>query len=520
VGGHVGAPHQLIALDVGTQGVRACVFAADGTRVAERTEAYPTSFPRHAQAEQDPEDWWRAAVAALREVARAPGVDRERLVALSYACTSCTVVALDGAGRALRPAILWMDERAAAEADAITATGDPVLRYSGGKVSPQWMLPKTLWLMRHEPEVFARAFRIVEQTDFFTHRLTGEWTLSHNNLVAKWNYARPLGGWPAGFLERAGVAAARARWPERFLHVGTPIGPLREDVAAATGLPRLTVVQGGIDSHAGMVGASVVEPGELAVIMGTSTVVMGQSDRPVFADNWGPYPDALIPGTFTLGGGQTTTGSIFQWLLGDIAGVSRDALGETLARLDAQARALPPGSGGLVALDYFQGNRTPRKDPRARGALVGLTLWHGLPHVLRAFHEAIAFGTRHIFENLESHGFAIRRVVAGGGGARSGLAVQILADACGRPVQRVLEPEITAAGAAIWAALGAGLFPDHRAAVAAMVRTGETITPCAAHRADYDFYFARYLAAYDRLRPLVHEVVDFEARRAAEGARA
>jgi FGGY-family pentulose kinase len=510
----------VLGLDVGTQGLRACIFAQDGTRVAEHTETYETDLSRAGRAEQDPEDWWRAALAALRAVAQAPGVDPARIAAISYACTSCTVVALDAAGRALRPAILWMDERASAEAAAVTATGDPVLRYSGGVVSAQWMLPKTAWLMRHEPAVFARAFRIVEQTDFFTHRLSGEWTLSHNNLVAKWNYARPLGGWPDGFLERAGVAPARDKWPTRFLHVGTPIGPLRSDVAAETGLPAgVLVVQGGIDSHAGMVGASVVEPGDLAVIMGTSTVVMGQSDRPVFADNWGPYPDAVIPGAYTLGGGQTTTGSIVQWLLGDIAGVGREALGEMLARLDSEACRLPPGSGGLVALDYFQGNRTPRKDPRARGALVGLTLWHRLPHVLRAFQEAIAFGTRHIFENLEEHGFAIKRLVAGGGGARSALAVQILADVCGRPVQLVLEPEITAAGAAIWAALGAGLFPDHRTAVAAMVRPGDTVSPTPDHRADYDFYFAQYLSAYEQLRPLVHEVVDFEARRAAEESR-
>jgi ribulose kinase len=503
----------VIGLDVGTQGLRACAFTVDGVKVAERVEPLTTRYPAPGRAEQDPEEWWRAAVHALRGIATAPGVDTARIAAISYACTSCTAVALDEAGRPLRPALLWMDERALAEAEVITATRHPVLRYSGGTVSPQWMLPKTAWLMRHEPEVFARAFRIVEQTDFFTHRLSGQWTLGYNTLVAKWNYASPLDGWPDGFIEEIGLEPARAKWPERVLPVAAPIGPLRPEAAAETGLPAgVLVVQGGIDSHAGMVGASAVEPGDLAVIMGTSTVVMGQSDRPIFADNWGPYPDAVIPGTYTLGGGQTTTGSIFQWLLTEIAGGGS----ELIARVEAEARALPPGSGGLVALDYFQGNRTPRKDPRARGAIIGLTLWHRLPHLYRAFHEAVAFGTRHIFENLEEHGFVIKRVAAGGGGARSALGVRVLADACGRDVQLVAEPETTAKGAAIWAALGAELYPGYPAAVAAMVRMGETVHPVAAHKSAYDFYFAQYLKAYDQLETLVHDVVEFEARRASE----
>jgi FGGY-family pentulose kinase len=506
----------LIGLDAGTQGLRASVFDEDGHKLAESTESYDTRFPGPGLAEQDPDDWWRAAIRALRRLASAPGVDVNRIAALSYACTSCTVVVLDDQGRSLRPAILWMDERAAEEADRISATGDPVLRYSGGKVSPQWMLPKTAWLMRHEPHTFDRAFRIVEQTDLFTYRLTGQWTLSGNNLVAKWNYANPAGGWPDGFLERAGVARARAKWPSRVLPVGAPVGLLRAEVAAETGLPpTVLVVQGGIDSHAGMVGASVVEPGELAVIMGTSTVVMGQSDRPIFADNWGPYPDAVISGTFTLGGGQTTTGSIIQWLVTEIAGCVHEPLHDVLARLDEEARELAPGSGGLIALDYFQGNRTPRKDPHARGAIVGLSLWHRLPHLLRAFYEATSFGTRHIFENLEDHGFRIKRVVAGGGGTRSALHVQILADVCGRPIQLLSDPETTEMGAAIWAGLGAGVFPDYRVAVERMVRMGATVHPIPAHREPYDFYYGQYLRAYEQSKEIVHEIVDFEARRAA-----
>src|SRR5665213_1794578 len=187
---------------------------------------------------------------------------------------------------------MWMDERATNEADEITATGSPVLRYCGGIVSPEWMLPKLKWLMCHEPSTYARAYRVVEQTDFFTYRLSGRWTLGYGNLVAKWNYANPVGGWPPGFLRSIGLEAAREKWPEAILPVAARLGPLRADVAAATGLsPRTLVIQGGVDSHAGMVGVGAVDDGDVGLVLGTSTVLHAQSNRPVFADIWGPYPD-------------------------------------------------------------------------------------------------------------------------------------------------------------------------------------------------------------------------------------
>jgi FGGY-family pentulose kinase len=507
----------LIGIDVGTQALRAVLFTTEGEKIFETSESYPTHHIAPGRVEQDPERWWTALVECLRRTAAKSGVDLNDVVALSYACSSCTVVVLDETSRPLRPALMWMDERAVAEADEITVTGSPVLKYSGGKVSPQWMLPKTLWLLRHEPDLFKRAFRVVEQTDFLTYRLTGEWSLGYNNLVAKWNYANPVGGWPSGFLEGIGLSDARAKWPARILSVGAPIAPLSPTVAAATGLPStILVVQGGIDSHAAMIGMSAVNDGELALVLGTSTVVMGQSARPVFADNWGPYPDAVIPGTYTLGGGQTTTGSILQWVATELTGEANADLGRVLAELERKASGLPPGSDGLVALDHFQGNRTPLKDPRARGAVWGLTLWHSLPHLFRAFLEANAYGTRLILENLCEHGFVVRRIFAGGGGARSRLALQVLADVCGWELQLVQESESTALGAAIWAGVGVGIFPDYNTAAQRMVRLGEVVQPDPHVRVVYDFYYDKYLRTYRQLNGLMHEVVDFEKERSRE----
>jgi ribulose kinase len=287
------------------------------------------------------------------------------------------------------------------------------------------------------------------------------------------------------------------------------VGPLAPAVAAVTGLaPATLVVQGGVDAHAAMLGLGAIEPGDLALVVGSSTCHMALSPTPVFADIWGPYPDAVVEGTFLLEGGQTATGSIVQWLIG-LAGPAGDTEARTLAieALEAEADRLPPGSEGLLVLDHFQGNRTPYKDPHARGALVGLTLAHSRAHLLRGIYEGVAFGTRQVLENLTAHGFALRRLFAGGGGARSALWMQIHADVLGRAVHLAESPEAAALGAAIWAALGAGCFRDYRDAIRRMVRVRHVVSPTSAAREVYDVYYAKYVEAYRCLRDIEHGLV-------------
>ena len=152
--------------------------------------------------------------------------------AIGLDCTACTVVACDADGKPLRPALLWMDQRAFREAAEISDTGDPVLRYVSGRVSPEWMLPKALWLKRNEPEVYDRAARIVECTDWMMFRLTGEWTLSLNHVAVKWNYARPDGGWPVGLLKAVGLDDLLEKWPTRIVPLGKGEGGLSDRAAA------------------------------------------------------------------------------------------------------------------------------------------------------------------------------------------------------------------------------------------------------------------------------------------------
>ncbi len=501
----------LIGIDVGTQSVRSCLFDLEGAVVASAARPLTTTFPKPAWAEQDPEEWWRAAVETLKEILEVSRVNPADIVGLSYDCTACTVTALTADGKPLRPALLWMDERAYEEADEVSATGHEILKYCGGKVSPQWMLAKGRWLERHQPDVFRRARWIVDEADFFTFRLTGRMTASLDNATAKWNYVRPLGGWPADFLRAAKAERLAEKWPADVLPVGRSLGRIQEALARELGLSSATMVaQGGIDAHAGEIALGAVGAGDLALILGSSTCHMAQSPTPVFANIWGPYPDALVEGMFTLEGGQTATGSIIQWLVehfgAEAASQAKSRGQDAYAYLDGLAEAIPPGGEGLLVLDYFQGNRTPYKDPLARGTVIGLTLKHGLAHLYRAVYEGICFGTRQILEDMVTRGFKLERIYAGGGGAKSRLWTQIQADVLGQPIHLPRDKETMALGAAIWAGLGSGVFRSYQEAINRMVHIERAVAPVVERREIYESLYRQYVDLYPATRSAMHSL--------------
>jgi ribulose kinase len=247
--------------------------------------------------------------------------------------------------------------------------------------------------------------------------------------------------------------------------------------------------------------------------MGSSTCHMAMSKRELFGSGMnGCYPDAVVEGLYTLEGGQTATGSILNWYRQHFAGneaLRAEREGRSVYELlDEQAAAVPPGCEGLVCLDYWQGNRSPLKDPRARGVLWGLTLSHGPGHIFRSIYEATAFGTRHILEDLQSHGFRAGRLFAGGGGAKSRLWVQIHADILGQPIRLPRDGEACALGSALVAAVHAGHFADLDEAARQMVRIADAIEPRHENERLYEDYYGKYRATYPALRALMHELAD------------
>ena len=491
----------VVGIDGGTESLRATLFDLAGRRIASASSAYPTRFSPGARAEQDPEDWWTALGRAVRQVVSESGVAAHEVAALCPTTTCCTVVALDGAARPLRPAIIWMDVRAGREADAVLATGDPALAINGagqGPVSAEWMIPKALWLARHEPDTFRAAHTICEYQDFLTWRLTGRRAASLNNASIRWHYRSDAGGWPDSLLAALDLEELRDKWPAEVLAPGAVIGPLSARAAEHLGLPEtVLVVQGGADALIGMIGLGVARPGQLALITGSSHLQFAVGDASAHVPGlWGTYRDAVYPGRTILEGGQTSTGSVVAWL----RRLGGDAL--DLDALNAEASRLEPGADGLLVLDHFQGNRTPYTDPLSRGAITGLSLHHTAAHLFRAVLEAIGFGTRAIIERMAEAGSGAAEITAGGGATRSALWLQIHADTAGLPVVVPEVAEAPSLGAAVLAAHGAGHFPAIDDGIAAMVRPGRRIEPIAANVRRYDEIYHRYAALYPALRSL------------------
>lgn len=489
----------FLTADGGTESLRARVYDLSGVCLGSAAVAYETKFSAGARAEQDPEDWWRAFIAAARQAIETARVDPSAVEAITLATTSCTVVALDREGRALRPAIIWMDVRASSEADAVLATGDGALISNGGgrgPVSAEWMIPKALWIARNEPEVFENAFTICEYQDFMTLRLTGERAASLNNVTLRWHYQSDRGGWPSTLVEALGLGALLEKWPQRIVPPGGVIANLSAKAAGELGLSTgVKVVQGGADALIGMIGLGVAHPGQLALITGSSHLQFGVTEAAVHAPGiWGSYRDCVYPDRYIVEGGQTSTGSIIAWL-GRLMNGTMD-----LDEMNRKAAALEPGCDGLLVQDHFQGNRTPYTDPLSRGAIVGLTLAHEPHHIFRAIMEGIGFGTRAILDAMATAGYRGTEITVGGGAGASDLWLQIHADTAGLPVCVPASRDAPSVGSAVLAAHGAGHFATIDDGIAAMVRPGKRIEPRTREMALYADIYQQYLALYPALK--------------------
>lgn len=489
----------VIGVDGGTESLRAHLFDEVGRSLASGVAPYATRFPSPGRAEQDPAEWWRALGQAVRAAVSGAGVSPGEVRAICADTTSCTVVALDAAGAPLRPALLWMDVRAALEADEVAATGDAALVVNGagrGPVSAEWMIPKALWLKRREPEVYTAAATICEYQDYLTLRLTGRRAASLTNVGMRWHYRSGEGGWPTSLLARLGLDDLAGKWPREVIAPGEALGPLTAEASEHLGLTRRTlVVQGGADAFIGMVGLGVRRPGQVALITGSSHLQLAVAAAPIRAPGlWGSYADIVYPGRHILEGGQSSSGSMIAWLT-RLLGPDAD-----LATLNGEAAAIAPGADGLVALDHFQGNRTPYTDAASRGALVGLSLSHTRGHIFRAMLESVSMGTRAILDAMAGAGVAPRELIVAGGASKSPLWLQIHADAAKLPVRVARFSDAPALGSAALAAVGCGMHASIDAAAAAMTGVAHTVEPDPAAAARYEEILPRYKALYFTLK--------------------
>ncbi|WP_277049502.1 FGGY-family carbohydrate kinase [Ruania albidiflava] len=503
----------VLGLDFGTESCRAALIDATGTILAAAAGTYATRYPRSGWAEQDPRDWWAAAGQATRRAMQEGGVMPGAVVGLACDATSLTLVAADRDGSPLRPAIMWMDVRAVDQARRADELDADTRRCSGGGTMPasaEWYPFKAAWLKENEPETYHQAAYLVDAVDWITYRLTGRWTTNINTAAHRMYYDRDRGGWPVDLYQAVGVGDVFAKLPEQVLDLGVQVGELTSAAAEDLGLaPGLPVAEGAIDAWSGQVGLNVLAPGTMALITGSSHVFTGLTDRPVTGPGFlGAFTDSVLPGSYTLEGGQSSTGSVLKWFKDNFA---RDVVAEAdrsgqnaYDLLTERARALPPGADGVVVNEYFQGNRTPYCDGQARGMIWGLSLHHGPEHVFRAIQEGVCYGTEHIRRVIATAGHQIDEIVACGGVSRSRPWMQMHADVLGVPITLTREGEATVLGAGIFAATGAGLYGSVPEAAAAMVHPAETIEPDAQRHEQYRFFVDRYIEAFPQMRESMH----------------
>ena len=501
----------VLGVDVGTGGVRAAVIDSQGSMLGFSIASLPTRHPRPGWATQEPEHWWQSLIRAVREAVEAAGIAATAVEALSIGATSCSLVALDSSGEPLSPAIIWMDVRAADETEDIARLGDGLLHFSGGRsTSPEWLLSKALWLKRHEPELFERTAWLAESVDYLSWRLSGRRVASLNTASIRAYYDTEGEGWPRSLFDRCGIAELLEKLPAEVLPMGDAIGEMRVDAASALGLaPGTLVVTGGADAFVGQVGLGVTEPGSLALITGSSHLMLLQSETRAHADGiFGSYPDCVVPGQYTLEGGQAATGSMIDWYRKLVTDGSETT--GFFEQATAQAERLPPGSDGLLVVDHWQGNRTPFLDGSSRGAILGLTLSHTRAHVFRAMLESVCYGVETTLRRFRQQGLPLDRIVVCGGAVNSPFWLQLHADVIGSPIEVTEVSESVALGAGVLAAVGCGWFDSIGDAARAMVKTSYTVTPDPAKHSSYQPFIEAYGAAYRQLIEVQHELASHQ----------
>lgn len=499
---------KVLSLDFGTNGVRAGVFdLSTGAPLSTGEGRYPTRYLPPNRAEQEPEDWWTALHGMLPGVLARAG-DPE-IAAVCVATFASTVVLCDKVGSPLAPAILWMDARAADEAKFTETVTHPVLAYSGGSDAVEWLVPKAMWLARHRPDLWSRSAVICEALDFINFRLTGEWAASMMNATCKWNYDSRERAFCQDLYAVLGVPDLSEKLPQRVVDIGAVVGEITESARAALGLKgRPVVVQGGIDAHMGTFGANTVVPGSMLLIGGTSNVHLTQvpDDGKEITGVWGPYPNALTHGLRMIEGGQVSAGSILNWLARDLFELD-DAGFRALC--DAAERVDFRGTG-LLALDYWMGNRTPYRDARLRGAMLGFSLWHDRPTIFRACVTAISLGSANVVFDLERQGVRIDRLVLAGGIMQNPLWLSATIDAIGKPVRIATSDNLSLYGNAVASAVGLGLYGSLTEAAGCLSAPFETRHPDPENHVHYLEMLRTYREATELLAPLLHRLSSVE----------
>jgi xylulokinase len=495
-----------LGIDIGTSGTKTLAVDASGKILAHAMATYPCYHPKPLWSEQDPDDWWDATVKTVRAVVKQAKLKPADVKAIGLSGQMHGSVFLDKKNQVIRRALLWNDQRTAAECEEIEKRAGgrkQLIKMVANPALTGFTAPKILWLRNNEPKNFAKLAKVLLPKDDIRRRLTGEFATEVSDAsgmllldVVKREWSKPL----LSKLDLDASLFGKCHESEQIT------GKLTPETAKLLGLSTDCVVVGGAgDCAAGAVGNGIVRKGVLSTSIGTSGVVFVHSDTPQVDPEGRLHTFChAVHGKWHMMGVTLAAGGSLQWfrnaLCETMASVAKKSKIDVYDVLTEEAAVTPPGADGLFFLPYLAGERTPHADPLARGAFVGLTMMHTRGHLVRAILEGVTYSLRDCLAIIEEQGVAVTQIRASGGGAKSGFWRQMQADVLGKTVVTMAADEGPAYGVALLAAVGAGEYKDVVEACDATIKTTAETKTNAAARKKYDAAFPLYQKLYRSLR--------------------
>jgi xylulokinase len=495
----------ILAHDLGTTGNKATLYDSDGVFVGSTFYAYSTQYVHPGWAEQDAHDWWTAVCTTTRGLLAQTGVAAHDVACITFSGQMMGTVPLDANARPLRHAIIWADTRSGEQAARLGERigRDEIYRITGHRLSASYALHKIQWIRQHQPDIYTAAHAFMHAKDAVIARLTGQFVTEPSDASGMNLYDLARGEWSAAVLEASGLDAAKL---PRIVRSTDVVGEVLRDVADEVGLPAGTpVVAGGGDGSCAAVGAGSVAENVMYGYVGSSSWIATTTRAPIFDPEQRTFTFGhVMPGFFMPTGTMQAAGASYQWMRDQLAPLEKQAaasLGVSAYELmNAVAAGSPAGARGLLYLPYLLGERSPRWNPDARAAFIGLTIRHTRADMLRAAMEGVAFNLRVIIDAFARQGASADAIRMIGGGVSGRFWAQIMADIFGRSVLRLRKlEEATSMGAAVVGGVGVGLFPDFRVA-AQMNPVADQMAPEASPV--YDTLYEAFNLAYDRLVPV------------------
>ena len=492
----------LLGLDVSTTGVKALVIDDDGLVVGSATTDLPLSTPKPLWSEQNPEDWWDGSINSIRVVLEKTNINGADITAIGLTGQMHGLTMLDSEGTVIRPAILWNDQRTGTQCDAIRELvgKQELINITGNNALTGFTAPKILWVRENEPSNYNRCNHILLPKDYVRYKLTDEFATDKADGSGTILMNIKTRDWSSKVLDKLGIPIG---WMPKTFEGTEVTGTITEKAASLTGLIVGTpVVGGGGDQAAQAVGVGAVEPGVAALTLGTSGVIFATTQEPFIEPNGLLHSFChSVPGRWHMMGVMLSAAGSLRWY--------RETFAPHLDydELLAPAADIQPGCEGLLFQPYLTGERTPHPDPLARGGFIGITIRHTMPHHTRAVLEGVAFGLRDCFELIKSAGLGkIQQVRISGGGARSKLWTQIIADVLNSELVTINTTEGAAYGAALLAGVGGKIWSSVDEATKATIQlTGKT-KPVSNTVNIYEQYYAVYQKLYPTLKGLAHQL--------------